>query len=83
MDTIREAIHAKIVELARQSGRDARGLPSDEEIPASGMLDSPALMELIVWCEMEFAIEIDQDDLTLDNFGTVNAMAAYIERARK
>jgi acyl carrier protein len=83
MDTIQQAIHAKILELARELGRDARGLRSDEEIPASGMLDSPALMELIVWCETEFAMEIDQEDLTLDNFGTVNAMAAYVERARK
>jgi acyl carrier protein len=83
MDSIHQAIHAKIVELAKELGHDARGLRPDEEIPASGALDSPALMALIVWCETEFGIEIDQDALTLDNFGTVDAMAAYIERVRK
>jgi acyl carrier protein len=83
MDTIHQSIHAKIVELAKELGRDAGGLGPDEEIPASGVLDSPALMELIVWCETEFEIEIDQDELTLDNFGTVNAIAAYIARMRK
>jgi len=83
MDKIHQSIHAKIVQLAKELGRDARLLRSDEEIPASGVLDSPALMELIVWCETEFGIDIDQDELTLDNFGTVDAMAAYFERARK
>jgi D-alanine--poly(phosphoribitol) ligase subunit 2 len=83
MDTIKQTIHAKIVELARGLGRDARGLGSNAEIPASGLLDSAALMELIMWCEMEFGIEIEQEQLTLDNFGSVDAIAAYVEGARK
>ena len=82
MDTIQKTIHAKIVELAKDLGRDARGLGYNDEIPASGLLDSPALMELIIWCEREFGIEIEQDELTLDNFGTIEAMTAYIQGAR-
>ncbi len=45
----RPQIHAKIVELARQLGKDGSGLRFDEEIPATGLLDSAAIMELIVW----------------------------------
>jgi D-alanine--poly(phosphoribitol) ligase subunit 2 len=82
MEKTHTRIHAKIVELASQLGHDARGLGPDEEIPASGLLDSPALIELIVWCETEFGIEIEQEHLTLDHFGTVDAMCAYIERRR-
>lgn len=82
MDSIRQTIHAKIIELAKAEGRDARALGLDEEIPASGLLDSPALMELIIWCEGEFGMEIDQDQLTLDNFGAINAIAAFVERAK-
>jgi D-alanine--poly(phosphoribitol) ligase subunit 2 len=82
MEKTHERIHAKIVELASQSGHDAGGLRPDEDIPASGLLDSPALIELIVWCETEFRIVIDQEHLTLDNFGTVDAMCAYIGRRR-
>jgi D-alanine--poly(phosphoribitol) ligase subunit 2 len=82
MDTIQKTIHAKIVELAKDLGHDARNLGYNDEIPASGLLDSPALMELIIWCEREFGIEIEQDELTLDNFGTIEAMAAYIQGAR-
>ena len=83
MNDIQRQIHAKIVELASQLGRDARKLGLNDEIPASGVLDSPALMELIIWCEMTFGFEIDQDQLTMDNFGTINAMAAYVENMRK
>ena len=77
-----KAIHAKIVELARQLGNDARGLRYDEEIPASGLLDSNALMELILWCENGFGLKIDQEQVTIDNFGTIDAMAAYLESLR-
>jgi len=82
MNDMRKAIHAKIVELARQLGNDARGLRCDEEIPASGLLDSNALMELILWCENEFGLKIDQEQITIDNFGTIDAMAAYLESLR-
>jgi hypothetical protein len=83
MDMIEQTIHAKIVELARALGRDARSLGFGDEIPASGLLDSPALMELIMWCEMEFGIEIEQEQLTLDNFGSIDAIAAFVKGARK
>ena len=82
MEAIQQTIHRKIVELARALGRDAHGLRSGDDIPSSGCLDSPALMELIIWCETEFGIEIDQDQLTLDNFGTIEAMTAFIKGAQ-
>jgi acyl carrier protein len=83
MNDVRKAIHAKIVELAAQLGHNAKGLRDDQQIPSSGYLDSPALMELIIWFENEYGMEIDQDQLTLENFGTIDAMAAYLEQQRK
>ena len=47
----------------------------------TGALDSVAMMELIVWLEDTFAIAIDTDDLTPDNFATISAMASYVENA--
>ena len=83
MEAIQQTIHAKIVELARALGRDAHDLRLVDDIPASGLLDSPALMELIIWCETEFGIEIEQDELTLDNFGTIDAISAYVKGAKR
>jgi D-alanine--poly(phosphoribitol) ligase subunit 2 len=76
----RQQIHAKIVQLAQQLGKDAQALRFDEEIPATGLLDSAAIMELILWLEDEFGITIPQEDLTLANLGTIDSMAGYLAR---
>ena len=44
------------------------------------IVDSVAMMDLIVWFEETFNLQIDPDDLTPENFGSVNAMVAYLER---
>lgn len=74
------AIHAQVVEIARQLGNDASKLKFDEEIPSSGLLDSAGLMELMMWFEAAYDMTIDQDDLTVANFGTIDAMVAYLAR---
>ena len=73
-------IRAKVIELARARGIRATGLDDNEVIPETGLLDSAAIMELIVWYESRFGLEIDQEDLTIENFGTVNAMVDYLSR---
>ena len=80
---VEKAIHAKIVELARVLGNDARSLKADQLIPQTGWLDSASLMELMLWFETQFNLEIPQEDLNLDNFGTIRAMADYLTRAGK
>ena len=51
------------------------------DLMASEAVDSVAMMEMIVWLEETFNITIDAEDLTPENFSTVNAMVAYIEKA--
>ncbi len=77
----RNDIRSKVLGLARSRGLKAASLRDDEVIPETGLLDSAAIMELIVWLETRFDIEIDQADLTLENFGTVDAMVEYVSRA--
>lgn len=74
-------IRSKVLELARARGVRGGDLRDDQLIPESGLLDSAGIMELIVWYETRFDLEIDQDELTIDNFGTVNGMADYLTRA--
>ncbi|HUK33234.1 MAG TPA: phosphopantetheine-binding protein [Vicinamibacterales bacterium] len=73
----RDEIRAKVVDLASRTARRPT-LGNDDVIPETGLLDSAAIMELIVWIETRFGMEIDQADLTLENFGTVNAIARYL-----
>ncbi len=77
--TTTDRIREKVREIARSLGRDARRLGDDEIIPQSGLLDSAAILELIVWVETEFGLELDQDELSLDNFGSIRRMTDFIE----
>ena len=74
----RHEVRAKIVELASRTTGRTPTLHDDDVIPETGLLDSAAIMELIVWLEQRFGLEIDQGDLTVENFGTVNAIVSYI-----
>jgi D-alanine--poly(phosphoribitol) ligase subunit 2 len=80
MNDRKQAIRAKIIELARQVGKDARRIKDDDMIPATGLLDSAGLMELVMWFEMENGLSIEQDQITMENFGTIDAMASYVDR---
>ena len=55
---------------------------ADSNLIESGLIDSVGMMELVVWCEEEFGVEVDTDDLVPENFASVNAIAEFIERAR-
>ena len=78
---IAREIHAKVLELARARGIRVASFADDEVIPETNLLDSAGIMELIVWYETRFDLPVDQDDLTIENFGTVNAMVDYLSRA--
>jgi D-alanine--poly(phosphoribitol) ligase subunit 2 len=71
-------VRNKIIELAKELGNDARRLGDDDSIPGSGMLDSAGLLALIVWCEAEYGITLELDDLSLDNFGTIHLILDYL-----
>lgn len=81
-NTVKSEIHAKFVDIAKHLGKDAKRLRTDELIPHTGLLDSAGLMELMMWFEATYDLEIDQADFTMDNFGSIDSMTAYLERAR-
>ena len=59
------------------------GIPdfeADQNLLDSDILDSVAMMELVLWSEGHFNFTVDTDDLTPDNFATLNAIMAYIGR---
>jgi len=73
-------IHEKVAELARARGMRAPAFSDDDVIPEQSLLDSASIMELIVWYETRFGLTIDQADVTVENFGTVNAMVNYLSQ---
>jgi acyl carrier protein len=78
----KRTIRNRIIELADRRRIDARELKDSDVIPEAGVLDSAGIMELVIWFEMTFGVTIEQSDLTLENFGTIDAMANYLRRSR-
>jgi acyl carrier protein len=46
------------------------------------VVDSTAVMEIVVWIEGKFGFDVEIDDITPDNFGSVEKLAAYIEKRK-
>lgn len=55
-------------------------LKDEEDIFALGFVNSLLAMQLVNFVEKEFKITIDDDDLDLDNFRSINAIDQLIEK---
>ena len=77
-DVITAGIRAKIVEIAAGLGIDAADFTDDDIIPATGLLDSAGVLELIVWYETEYHVPLKDDEINIDNLGSINAMTNFL-----
>jgi acyl carrier protein len=77
-DAIKAAIHAKVVELAKSLDMDASGVADDDVLPATGLLDSNAILELVVWFETTYNFPIKQEEINIDNLGSINTMTDFL-----
>jgi acyl carrier protein len=77
-DAIIAAIKAEIVRIAATMDTDASDLTSDELIPASGFIDSAGLLDLVAWYEAAYDFRVPAADFTVDNLGTIEAMADFV-----
>jgi acyl carrier protein len=74
VDTQRELLEYIKTELAP-------GNPDlSPETSLAGVVDSTAVMEVVVWIESKYGFDVEIDDITPENFGTVKALCAYIEK---
>ena len=53
-----------------------------EDIFALGFVNSLLAMQLVAFVEKEFAISVEDADLDLDNFRSIDAIASLIARKR-
>ncbi|MEH1798878.1 acyl carrier protein [Nostoc sp.] len=72
-------IQAKIREFLSRFFRN-HDLQLDEDIFALGFVNSMFAMQLVLFIEQAFQINIDNEDLELDNFRTINSMTRLVER---
>lgn len=55
-------------------------LMDDEDMFATGYVNSMFAMQLVQFVEATFSIVVEDQDLDLDNFRSINAVAALVAR---
>jgi acyl carrier protein len=55
-------------------------LNDDDDLLLSGLVDSLGVVRLVTFIETEFHIVVPPEDVVLENFQTLNAMAEYLRQ---
>ena len=75
MDETRTKIKGFLSKFSRN-----HDLRDDDDIFALGFVNSLVALQLVNFLQKEFSITIEDEDLDLDNFRTINNMTALLER---
>jgi methoxymalonate biosynthesis acyl carrier protein len=74
-DTIKERIRIFLFKHIKDNE-----LSDDENLFASGLLNSLFAMQLVMFTEKEFQVKVENEDLDLKNFSTINAIDGFVRR---
>ncbi len=55
-------------------------LKDDEDLLLSGLVDSLGVVRLTAFIESEFKLKVPPEDVVLENFQSLDAMAAYLRQ---
>lgn len=72
---VRQQIREFIERHVRQ-----RNFDDDVDIFALGFVNSMFAMQLVLFVEKDFGIKVEDEDLEIDNFKSVNAIGDLVER---
>ena len=62
-----------------QDALDDEALDAETEIFSTGLMDSVAMMNLIMFVEEKGGITVQAEDVTLENFDTPSRIMAYLQ----
>jgi acyl carrier protein len=77
--TIRRTIHEQIQFNFLFDG-DEEDFSDDDSLLGRRIVDKTGILEIVLFVEETYSIEVDDAELTPDNFDTVNNIAAYVTR---
>jgi acyl carrier protein len=55
-------------------------LDDNASLVEEGIVDPTGVLELVLWIEEAYGVQIAESDLGPDNFDSINAIATYIAR---
>ncbi|MGB0103084.1 MAG: acyl carrier protein [Candidatus Sulfotelmatobacter sp.] len=56
-----------------------KALNDDMPLLESGVIDSLGVLDVVAFLEQAFAIKISDDELTPDNFASIQCLASFVE----
>lgn len=57
---------------------DEKALADSDSFLASGILDSTGIMEVILFVEEEYGIQVSEQEMVPENFDSINAMVGFL-----
>jgi len=74
----------KLVEVVAQTlDIEATEIGMDTELPATGRLDSLAIVSLVAFLEDELGLKLPVHEIIPENFASVRRIVALVKRARR
>jgi acyl carrier protein len=61
---------------------DPAALLGDTSLVSGGYVDSTGMLEVVGFLETEFSIRVRDEELTPENFDTIDRIAAFVARKR-
>ncbi|HEX8995004.1 MAG TPA: acyl carrier protein [Ktedonobacterales bacterium] len=77
LDLIRQQIHEYVVMNFLFDGSGA-GLDDDAPLVEQNILDQTGIVELVLFIEETYGVQVADDEVTPENFDSVNAIANYV-----
>jgi acyl carrier protein len=60
-----------------------RTLTDNDNLLESGVIDSLGVLELVTFLQQEFALKVEDDELTPENFQDIHSIAQFVEQRRE
>lgn len=71
-------MRAQVQKLAAACGNENVTISDSEIIPETGLLDSAAVVQLVVWVEATYSIPLEEDEITIENLGSVDKITSFV-----
>lgn len=62
--------------------RQGYAFSDGDSLLGHGIIDSMGVIELITYVQDEFGVEVGEEEITEENFGTLSAIARFVEAKR-
>jgi len=62
---------------------DRPDVDADEPLTSSGLIDSLGMLQLIMFLEEQFKVQVGDGEVGEENFGTLSRLAAFVDRKRQ